>query len=158
MKVKSFLALTAAIALLVGGVAVFKGQAQDRLAGHRGGPVLQQIVEKLGLKEEQITKIKAELRAEKDTLVPLLKELHSSRQALREAIHASDATEASVRDAAKKVAATESDLAVERMKLSAKIGPILTDEQLDKVKAFEAKSDDAVLGILKKIGEALEKE
>src|SRR5205823_6346482 len=121
------------------------------------GAILERVIKELDLKDDQLTKIKAELRAEKETLVPMLKNLHETRKALREAIHATDATEASVRDAAKKVADVESDLAVERLKLTGKIAPILTEEQIDKIKTFEQKADEFALGILKKIGEVIEK-
>jgi Spy/CpxP family protein refolding chaperone len=156
MKNKRFLAIIAAVAVTVGGLAVYRAHAapSDR-PGH--GVVLQRIVKGLDLKDEQLEKIKTELRAEKDALVPIVKNLHESRKALRDAIHASDATETTVRDAAKKVAAAESDLAVERMKLSAKISPILTEEQIEKIKQFEAKTDEAFISALKKIGEALDR-
>ncbi len=155
---KRFLAVFAAVAVIAGGFAVYRAQAApaERLGRH-GGPVFQQIVEKLGLTDDQVSKIKTELRSEKDTLVPLLKNLHESRKALRDAIHAQNASEAAVREAAKKVAAVETDLAVERLKLNGKIAPILTDEQIEKVKQFEEKTDEAAISILKRVGEFLEK-
>ncbi len=153
---KRFFLLTAAIAVTLVGFTVYKVHAAQSERAARAG-VLQRIVKGLDLSEDQIEKIKTELRAEKETLVPLVKNLHQSRTALREAIHAKDATETSVREAASKVASAESDLAVERMKISAKINPILTAEQIEKVKEFESKADEAFFGILKRIGEALEK-
>ncbi|MDB6026951.1 MAG: hypothetical protein JWM68_3174 [Verrucomicrobiales bacterium] len=156
MKNKRLFSLVAAVALMTGGFAVYKVRAAEGARSERG-PVLQRIIKGLDLKDEQLDKIKTELRAEKDTIVPIIKNLHASRKALREAIHASGATEASVREASKKVATAESDFAVERMKLSAKIGPILTEEQIAKVKQFEEKADEAVIAVLKKVGEALEK-
>lgn len=150
-----FILLTAGL-LAFTGAAVFQGKAApgDRPAR---GQILQHIVKELELTPDQIDKIKAALRAQKETLVPLVKGLHESRTVLRNAIHEKTASEATVREAASKVAALESDLAVERMKLSAKISPILTEEQINKVKQFEAKADDAIFGILKRLGEVLDR-
>lgn len=155
MKQRLFILLTAGL-LAFTGAAVFQTKAapSDRPAR---GPVLQHIVKELELTPDQIDKIKTVLRAQKETLVPLVKGLHESRTALLDAIHAKTASEATVREAASKVAALESDLAVERMKLTAKITPILTEEQINKVKQFEAKADDAVFGILKRLGEVLDR-
>ena len=91
--------------------------------------VLERVKEKLGLTDEQIEKIKAELKADKDTLKSEVTQLHQARVGLRAAIQAADATETSVRAAAAKVAAAEADFAVERFKLYGKINPILTAEQ-----------------------------
>jgi len=144
-----------AAVLIAGGVIVLKAQAQSAgvLAGR--GPVLQKIVKGLGLSEEQITKIKAELLAEKETLVPLLKNLHETRKGLRETIQ-SDGNETAIRAASAKVAAVQADLAVERAKLRVKIAPVLTEEQLLKVKKFEEKVDDFVLNALQNFGERLD--
>ena len=144
-----------AAALIVGGAIVLKTQAQTTgvLAGR--GPVLQKIVKGLGLSQEQIAKIKTELRAEKETLVPLLKNLHETRKGLRETIQ-SDGNETEIRAASAKVAAIQADLAVERAKLRGKIAPVLTEEQLLKIKKFEEKVDDFVLNALQNFGERLD--
>ena len=157
MKNKRFLALLAAVLVTIGGFAAYKAHAAQSDRSNRG-PVLQRIVKGLDLSGDQIARIKAELRTEKDALAPIVKNLHESRKALRDAIHANDATETSVREAAKKVADAESDLAVERMKISAKITPILTEEQIEKVKQFESKADEAFIGFVKRIGEVLDKD
>ena len=157
MKAKRIFALIAAVVLMTGGFAVLKVCAAQGEHAERGS-IFQRIIKGLDLKDEQLDKIKTELRAEKETLVPIIKNLHATRKALREAIHAANATETSVRDAAKKVATAESDFAVERMKLSGKIAPILTEEQIEKVKQFEEKTDEAVIAALKRVGEALEKD
>ena len=144
-----------AAALIVGGAIVLKTQAQSAgvLAGR--GPVLQKIVKGLGLSEEQITKIRTELRAEKETLVPLLKNLHETRKGLRETIQ-NDGDETAIRAASAKMAAVQADLAVERAKLRVKIAPVLTEEQLLKIKRFEEKVDDFVLNALQNFGEGLD--
>jgi Spy/CpxP family protein refolding chaperone len=105
--------------------------------------------------DEQVAKLKAELTGEKDTLRSLIFALHTARIALREAIQAPDANETSVRAASAKVAVAEADLAVERLKLYSKIGPILTEEQREKVKVFQAKIDDFLDTAINRIGEHL---
>ena len=54
-----------------------------------------------------------------------------------------------------KVAAVEADIAVERMKLAGRISPILTADQKEKIKAFEAKIDDLVDTLINRVGERL---
>jgi len=74
----------------------------------------------------------------------LLGQLHVARENLRAAIRAGDANETTVRAASARVAAVEADLAVERMKIFAKIAPILTDEQRRQISEFEQRADDYV--------------
>src|SRR5262249_4666675 len=109
----------------------------------------------LELTDEQISKIKAELRAEKENIVPLLEKLHETRKGLRETIQ-SGGNEAAIRAAHAKVADVEADLAVERAKLHNKIVPSLTEEQIGKAKAMEQEMDDFVMQVIKMIGERLE--
>lgn len=158
MKKTFILVLAAAAVIGAGGFTAIKVHAgvQKPRAGFRG-PVMQKIIDGLQLTDEQVDKMKSEIRGEKETLVPLLKQLHETRKGLRDVIQ-SGSDEAAIRAAAAKVAAVEADLAVERAKLHTKIAPILTDEQILKVKAFEEKVDDFVIKALKTFGENLEQE
>jgi Spy/CpxP family protein refolding chaperone len=157
MKTSKWLVIGVVAALSAGGLMVFKGRASERPVAGRSmrGQFLQKAKEKLGLSDDQFSQIKSALLAEKDNLKSLISKLHDARIGLREAIQASDATEASVRAASAKVASAEADLAVERLKLFGKISPILTDEQLDKVKEFQTQVDDYVDGAISHIGERL---
>jgi Spy/CpxP family protein refolding chaperone len=156
MKTRTFL-LTAATALIVaGGFTVAKLRADE--AGVRGpmrGAILQRVIKELNLSEEQIAKVRTELKSEKDNLVPLLKQLHETRKGLRETIQGGG-DEAAVRSAHGKVAKVEEELAVERAILHRKIAPILTPEQIEKVKAFESKADNFVIEVIKNLGQRLE--
>ena len=149
--------IAVAVALGAGGLVVFKAHAAERSFGGRPmrGQFLERAKEKLGLTDDQVSQIKAQLLAEKDNLKGMIAKLRAARVGLREAIQASDATETSVRAASAKVAVAEADLAVERLKLFGKISPILTDEQRDKVKEFQSKLDDFVDGAISRIGERL---
>jgi Spy/CpxP family protein refolding chaperone len=116
---------------------------------------LQRLGDKLNLTADQRTQIKAVLVADKDTLAPLLSSLHEARVGLRTSIRAGDATEASVRAASAKVAAAEADLAVERMKLYAKIAPILTDAQRQQLAELEQRADEFVDNVITRIGSGM---
>lgn len=156
MKNKKVLAVVAAVAVLFGGFTVVKVRAAGEEKGRSlRGTIIHRIISELELKEDQIEKIKTELRAEKDTLVPLLKQLHQTRKDLRETVQAGG-SEIDIRKAAAKVGAVQANLAVERAKLHKKIAPILTEEQITKAKALEEKVDDFVLKALKQVGDRLE--
>jgi Spy/CpxP family protein refolding chaperone len=156
MKNKKLLAIAAAVAVLFGGFAVVKvrAAAEEKARPFRGA-VLQRIISELNLDKEQIDKIKGELRAEKEALTTLLTGLHETRKNLRETIQRGG-SETDIRAASAKVAGVEADLAVERAKLHTKIAPILTVDQIAKVKTFEEKADDFVIKALKQVGERLE--
>jgi Spy/CpxP family protein refolding chaperone len=157
MKISKLLVITLAAGLGVGGLLVVKAHAVERVAGHRSdrGHLLERAKEKLGLTDEQVAKIKTELKGEKDTLKELVSRLHDARVGLREAIQASDANESSVRSASAKVAAVEADLAVERLKIHGKISPILTPEQLEKIREFQARFDDFLDNAINHLGDRL---
>lgn len=86
MRTTKCLTVTVGAALLAGGVIVCKSQAVERLPGQRPfhGQLLEWAKEKLGLSDEQVAKIKTELRSEKDTSgQPDLGAAHSARQFAR---------------------------------------------------------------------------
>ena len=158
MRTARWLVIAAAAGLLAtGGLFTIKAYAAEKPAPERGlrGQFLQRAKEKLGLTDEQVTKIKSELKVEKSTLSDLLSRLHEARVGLREAIQATDANETSVRAASAKVAVVEADLAVERLKLYGRIGPILTPEQREKVMEFQTRLDDLLDNRLNHLGERL---
>jgi len=144
-----------AAALCAGGLAAMKTQAAERSLpqppGH--GHLLERVKEKLDLTDDQVARIKTEIGAEKETLKNLILRLHEARLGVREAIRASNASEATVRTAAAKVGTAQADLAVERFKLHCRINPILTDEQREKLKEFEARIDQWVETAVNRLGE-----
>ncbi|MDB6123806.1 MAG: hypothetical protein JWQ71_2799 [Pedosphaera sp.] len=139
-----------AAAIAVGGVTVaLKARAENGPARRAsGGQFLAKAKEKLGLTDEQISKVKAEFLAEKDTLKPLITSLHDTKVNLREMIQKKGATESDIRAASAKVATVEADLAVERAKLYGKISSILTADQLSKIDEFQQKMDDFADGAI----------
>src|ERR1700744_5720751 len=105
MKTLKHLAFTAAIALAIGGALALNSRAAQTGSdeGAPGGKLRERVKEKLDLSEDQLAKIKSELKSEKGNITSLLTRLHDAHAQLRAEIHKSDATEASVRDAAAKV-------------------------------------------------------
>src|SRR5579864_5708536 len=138
--------LVAVAALAFSGAILTRVQAAEATAPARPlrAQWLERASEKLGLTDDQVAKIKAEFQSEKGTIKGLIFDLHEARVGLRQAIQAPGATEDSVRLASAKVASVEADLAVERLKLYARISPILTTDQLEKLKEFRAKIDSAI--------------
>lgn len=157
MKNSKWLVITVAAALIAGGLVVLKTQAAERSGLQRPfrGRLLERAKDKLGLSDDQVTKIKAELQTEKDSLKDLVLKLHEARVNLREAIQAADANETSVRAASAKVAAVEADLAVERLKLFGKISPILTSGQREQVKQFQSELAALLDAAINRLGERL---
>jgi Spy/CpxP family protein refolding chaperone len=159
MKTAKWLVITVAAGVFAagGGLFAFKVHAAERPGLQRAfrGQFLERAREKLGLTDDQVTKIKAELKGEKEALTDLLSRLHEARIGLREAIQGADSNETSVRAASAKVAAVEADLAVERLKLYGRISPILTADQREKVMEFQAKLDDFVDNAINRIGDRL---
>ena len=75
MTTTKWLALSMAAAIIVGGITVSRIQAAQSAGpfARQRSALRSRLIERLGLTEEQVAKIKAELRAEKDTLTSLLK-------------------------------------------------------------------------------------
>jgi len=146
-----------AAALTVGGLTVLTSHAANAGGAERPmrAKLLQRGKEKLGITDEQARQIKAVVKADKENIKGLVATLHDARSTMREAIRASDANETSVRAASAKVAAIEADVAVERMKLFAKISPILTEEQRKQLAGIQARVDEFVDNAINNMGETL---
>ncbi len=110
----------------------------DQPAGHERAFKPGQLKAKLGLTNDQAAKIKTEFLAQKEPLKEKAKNVHTARSHLRDAIQ-SGAPEADLRTAAAAIGTAEGDLAVVRSALFARISPILTPEQLTKLREMQAK-------------------
>ena len=142
MKNSNWFALGAAS--LLGAAASSPALAQSG-AGQRPpvwAQMFERIRERLGLTDDQVAQIKAQLQPERETLTDLILRLHDAKGALRRSIHSSDATEAAIRGVAAKVGEVEADLAVERHKLYGKVSTILTADQRQQIAEFQEKLDD----------------
>jgi Spy/CpxP family protein refolding chaperone len=160
MKSSNWLLVTVAATLTCSGLAFSNCKAAESDTAQRPGRQhwLKQAKEALGLTEEQSDKIKSVLRAEKDVLKDLISGLHQARTALRQTIQAPDANETSVRSASAKVAAIEADLAVERLKIFERIRPVLSNDQLEKLKELRDRMDESVEYAIDRIGKRLSSE
>ena len=147
---------TLAAAMLAGGFTTTKVFAAENSDAPMRGKIFQRIAEKLNLTDDQKSQIKTILKGEKDSLQPLVAAVHEARVGLRTAIRASDANETSVRAASAKVASAEADLAVERMKIYAKIAPVLTDAQRKQLADLQAGVDEFADNVIARIGSGLD--
>ena len=158
MKTRRITWIAAAVLLMAGGAFVYESQAAKTGAlgsGRFHGLIAQRIAEKLDLNEDQVAQIKKVRNEEKDVVLSKLSDLHQARVEMRGVIQQSSngkVDERAVRAVSAKVAAIESDLAVERAKVYAKISPILTKEQHDKVTEFQKRIDDNIDWFLKNVG------
>lgn len=155
MTTKKLIPITLAATLALGGFIGFANQATGQPPQMFQGRLLQRAKEKLALTDDQKSQIKGVVKADKDAITSLMTRMREARTELREAIRSADATEASVRAAAAKVAAVEADVAVQRMKMHAKINPILTDEQRGKIAQFQAYMETVRDNIVDRIEERL---
>ena len=153
MKTNKWILIALAAAFSLGGFVVTTSLGAETSAPLRRG-YLHRIAQRLNLTDEQKAQIKSILEAEKGTLKDLRIQLRSSREKLRDTIQAADTNENSVRAASAKVAAVEANLAVERMKIFAKIAHILTDEQLQELKDLEKRADAFVNQAVSQAGES----
>jgi periplasmic protein CpxP/Spy len=156
MKTKKWLVIGVAAAVTVGGLTLVRARADDANPAHFGrGRFLSRVKKALDLSDDQVSKIKSELGADKTKLTGLLTAWHDAQISLRETIQKPGATEAEIRAASAKVAAVEADLAVERNSLYGRISPILTAGQLEKVDEFQQRVDDYVDGAIVGFGKRL---
>jgi len=148
MKKPVLFAVILATVAALGGAAAFSAESTPAPSAPRAGRAQrmgwEHAREKLGLTDEQFDRIKAELRTEKPALVDSLHKLHAARSELRGVIQRTGATETELRGAAAEVGAATADLAVLRARLFARIRPILTPEQIEKLGALQEKIDERI--------------
>jgi Spy/CpxP family protein refolding chaperone len=157
MKTSKWLTIAMAAAISVGGVTVWAIQAAQPAApfSERRAALRSRAIERLGLTDEQAAKIKAELRGEKVAITSLLERLHNAHEQLRNTIQQEGVTEEAVRAASAKVASVQADIAVERAKLHRKIRPLLTTDQLARVREMQERLDGFLDRVVETIGERL---
>lgn len=105
------------------------------------GPHFKRMATELGLSAQQQQEIEAIFQKERPQLQPLMKQLMVERHALRTLIHADTVDEAAIRAQSAKAAAIQADLAVQRALTGQQIRKLLTPEQAQKLKDFQAKME-----------------
>jgi Spy/CpxP family protein refolding chaperone len=154
MKTKWFI-LTLAAILVAGGLITVKSHASEESPSpaFQRGAMLKRLADKLDLSADQRQAVRQILVSDKDTLKSLLERVHTARVDLRTAIRADQPSETAVRAASAKVADAEADMAVERMKLYAKIRPVLTDAQRAKISELEQQADGLAESLIARAGD-----
>ena len=157
MKKNIFLPTLAATLITAGVAASINASSEKKTPdAPLRGKFFQHAAERLELSADQKSQIKAIVTGEKAQLQTLLTALHDARKEMRAAIHAGDANEKSVRATAAKAASADADLAVERMKIYAKIAPVLTDAQRAKITELETRLDEFSSRAIAQFGPGLE--
>jgi len=135
---KSFLIATSLAATLfaVGALSLHARPENNDQPAHQRAFKPGQLKAKLGLTDDQAAKIKTEFLAQKGPLKEQAQKLHAARTHLREVIQ-SGAPEAELRTAAAAIGSAEGDMAVVRSALFARVAPILTPEQLTKLREIQ---------------------
>ena len=155
MKKKIIIAVSV-VALLVTGT-IFAFASQHRFGSHRfGGRALAGNPEKfiehalnraaivLDLTDEQKTKVKAILEAEKPTVQPLVQQLAANRKELQQVTDNGQFNEAQVQAIATKQGQTLSQLIVEKERVQSQIYAVLTPEQRAKAEKMREQFMDRV--------------
>jgi Spy/CpxP family protein refolding chaperone len=142
MKKSIWFALSVAAAVSVGGLLTLRAAENAANPVSWGPRTWANAKAKLGLTDDQIVRIKTELRPDKAALIELSLKVHQARIGLRDAIKKPGETEAEIRAAASSLGDAEGNLAVIRARLHARVSPILTAQQLDQIHAWEQKGDN----------------
>jgi len=93
---------------------------------------------KLGLTDEQKTKMKAVREKYRASMKPLVEQLEQERQTMRGLMTADTIDDAAIRAEVAKKAAVQADLAVQRAHMMGEMRGILTPEQIKKMKDARA--------------------
>ena len=130
-------ALITAVSFAPTGASAFMGDDGPPMAGRH----FKRMATELGLSAQQQQDIKAVFQKERHQLQPLMKQLMVERRALRTLIHADTVDEAAIRAQSAKAAAIQADLAVQRALTGQQVRKLLTPEQAQKLKDFQAKME-----------------
>lgn len=130
-------ALVTVVALTPVGASAFMCEEGPPMGGHH----FKRMATELGLSAQQQQDVKAIFQKDRAQFLPLLKQLVAERRALRGLIQADAIDEAAIRAQSAKVAAIQADLAVQRAHMSQEVRKVLTPEQVQKLREFQAKMD-----------------
>jgi protein CpxP len=131
-------AVITALSLAPAGASAFTG---DGDGPHAGGAHFKRMATALGLSAQQKQDIKAIFQNNRPQIQPLVKQLVAERKALRTLIHADTVDETAIRAQSAKVAAIQADMAVQHALTGQAVRKLLTPEQVQKLKEFQAKME-----------------
>lgn len=157
------------VALLVLGMAAVPSTAaetvkEDEGAQLAGRPPLARLImgnigrflvlrSELNISAEQRKKIAAEIKSHKDEIRPVAKEIFEKRMALRDAVLNKAGDRQAIMAAANDLGKAIGDAAVLASKVIAKVKPVLTFEQQERIKNFRMANDKATSEWISQIGQ-----
>ena len=107
----------------------------------------------LNISAEQRKKIAAEIKSHKDEIRPIAKEIFEKRMALRDAVLNKPGDRQAIMAAANDLGKAIGDTAVLASKVIAKVKPVLTSEQQERIKNFRMANDKATAEWISQIGQ-----
>ncbi len=153
-QTKILTAVGLAAAVTVGGSFAYAARAETDEHGPFAGRVAERLAS-IGVTDQQKAEIKAILRKHQPAVEPLVKEFVAEKRTLRDTIRADKFDERAIRAQTAKVAQVGADLAVERARIVQELRPILTSEQIEKLKEMQADFDDRVDFVLHRIAKRI---
>jgi protein CpxP len=102
------------------------------------------LADKLGLSNEQKTRIKEVFKKNRPEGKPIVTNLIHEKRELKTLVRFGNADEAAIRAQAAKVAKFQADLAVHRAQMYKQMRTILTPEQVEKFKVVQKERDDRI--------------
>ncbi len=105
----------------------------------------------INITSDQRTQIHQVIQNHKAEIAPAATLVVEKRRALREAVMADSADETAIRTAADDLGKAAGDMAVVASKVVVDIKPILTAEQIEQLRKFQAERDQTVDGFLGKL-------
>lgn len=135
--------------------AAWMAAKQGAQAGQQeGGPLRQliggqigrliQLKSDLAVTDEQRTQIKTVVQSHKKEIATVASDVVKQRRVLRDAVLAEKPDETAIRAAANNLGQSIGDAAVLASKVAGEVRPILTPEQIEKIKKFQEDSASAV--------------
>ena len=147
MKTTTKIITTIAVAGVIGaGALAYKAQAEPTEGRFHRGFFAGKFAE-LGVTKDQKTQIRAILQKHLPAVQPKMQEFAADRRELQKLIHAEKVDEAAIRAQVDKIAKVGADLAVERAHIAQEIRPLLTPEQIEKLKDMKVEAEARADGL-----------
>lgn len=107
----------------------------------------------LNITDDQRNKIAGEIKSHKDEIRPIAKEVFEKRQALRDAVLNKPGDQQAIMAAANDLGKAIGNAAMLASKVIAKVKPMLTSEQQERIKNFRMSNDKAAAEWISQIGQ-----
>jgi Spy/CpxP family protein refolding chaperone len=153
--VTKILSITAVVGVLGGSAFALKAHAQGGHRFHRGPGLFAARLAELGVTDAQKEQIHAILRQHLPEVEPLVKQFVTERRALRGLVHADQPDEKAIHAQVSKAARIGADLAVARAHTAQEIKPVLTPEQVEKLKDMRDDADERIDLFLSRIAKRI---